>query len=123
VLTGRGHELRRWIVSLSACSYYARTLARVVERSEGATGGRAGTILRRLDDAIAFNILAAAERINGKHETLTVDTPALFNEMRRSIAFDGPPSPALESATHLLERLDRTIARLARSDTLADKKG
>jgi len=44
---------------------------------------------------------------------VTVDTTPLFEDLRRAIAHEGK-STMLETAAHLLERIDRTVARLGR---------
>lgn len=115
-LTGRGHELRGWIVSLSACSYYARLLAQTADRSNNALDGVAAAQLRRIDELMAVNVHAARERVAGRHDARTANTLPLFDALRAEAESRGAARPLLLSATHLLERLDRTIARLARDE-------
>jgi hypothetical protein len=115
-LTGRGHELRRWVVSLSACSYYARLLAQTADRSRGPVEPPAAAQLTLLDDLIAANIHAASERIGGRHDAKTSNTLPLFDALRAQANAHGSDEALLLSATRLLERLDRTVARLARDE-------
>ncbi len=118
---GSGHELRRWIVSLSACSYYARMLARAVDRMQHPVPAAVGALLRHIEQTMTANIAAAGERVNGRHDGATTNTLPLFDDLRREAASGTPDGLELLSATHLLERLDRTIARLARDEgTITD---
>ncbi len=110
-LLGSGHEMRRRIVLLRACSYYARTLARVADRAPSFPHRGVLAPLWNVDEGIATNVRAAAERLDAKGDAATVDTTALFEDLRRSIADDGE-STTLRTAVHLLERIDRTVARL-----------
>ena len=116
VLIGRGHRLRRWIVSLSASSYYARLLARAADRMPPLRSANVAALLLRIDASIASNIRAAADRVDGRHDAASVSTFALFEELRRAGAAEGGAHPPVTTAAHLLERLDRTIARLARDE-------
>lgn len=112
---GAGREdLRRWIVALTAAGYYARTLARVADRSEEAPAPAAVAPLRGLDDAIAANIESAASHPAEFGEGPIADTTPLLEALRRAERVqDGQTAEILETATHLLEHLDRTVARLA----------
>jgi len=110
-LLGSGHEMRRRIVLLRACSYYARTLARVADRAPSFPHRGVLAPLWNVDEGIATNVRAAAERLDAKGDAATVDTTALFEDLRRSIADDGE-STTLRTTVHLLERIDRTVARL-----------
>jgi hypothetical protein len=118
VLAGMGYELRRWIVSLSACSYYARSLARVVDRGPTPPGDIAATSLRRLEAGVIANIDAASLRVkNGSPDGIeTVDNETLFEIIHAHAAAFGSRGSALEEATTLLERFDRALARLAHED-------
>jgi hypothetical protein len=65
---------------------------------------------------IAANIQAASERIAGRHDGVTVDTLPLFDDLRARANGNALPEIPLLSAARLLERFDRTIARLAREE-------
>jgi uncharacterized membrane protein YccC len=115
-LIGPGPELRRWIASLNAASYYARLLARTADRSVTASDAATATQLRALDEVIAANVHAAAARIAGQTDARTTSTSMIFETLREGVdEFDADGSP-LRTATFLLERLDRTIARLGRAE-------
>jgi uncharacterized membrane protein YccC len=116
VLLGTGHELRRWIISLSACSHYGRLLARAADRAAIPLDEAAATQLRRIDSVIAANIDAAQQRVDGDHDGATTNTLALFDALRQALPADASAAPVVRSAAHLLERMDRTIARLARDE-------
>jgi hypothetical protein len=116
VLIGTGHELRRWIVALSATSYYGRMLARIADRAPELHDGALAALLDRVEQTISGNIRAAQERIYGRHDVATTSTFALFDQLRRGAPEHSAEHAALTSAAHLLERLDRTIARLAREE-------
>jgi uncharacterized membrane protein YccC len=116
-LIGRGHELRRWTVSLNACSYYARLLARAADRTPGPPDPAAAAQLTRLDEVIASNIRAAGERVDGRHDAVTITTVPLLEALRTHANGDTEAEPALLAAAHLLERIDRTVARLARDES------
>jgi uncharacterized membrane protein YccC len=121
VLIGRGHELRRWIVSLSACSYYGRMLARAADRSAAPLAADAAAHLDALDAAIEANIRAAGERVYGRFDDRTTNTMPLFEALRRGLPAVNGRSDDVSAAAHVLERLDRTIARLARDEgTIVD---
>jgi uncharacterized membrane protein YccC len=115
-LIGAGHELRRWIVSLSACSYYTRVLARTADRTSQAVHATAAAQLTNLDEIIAGNIRAASERVDGHHGGATTNTLALFAALRSEAQAPAADETTLPAAAHWLERLDRTIARLARDE-------
>lgn len=120
-LIGRGHELRRWTVSLNACSYYARLLARAADRTDESPDSAAAAQLIRLDEMIASNIRAAAERVDGRHDAATVNTVPLLEALRTHAHDHSEVQPSVLAAARLLERIDRTIARLARDeDTLTE---
>ncbi len=109
-------DLRRWIVALTAAGYYARNLARVADRSEEIPSEVATAPLRRLDEAIAANIEAAAMHPAEPGESPVADTTPLLEALRRAErAQDGKTAQILEAASHLLEHLDRAVARLANS--------
>ncbi|HZO92414.1 MAG TPA: FUSC family protein [Candidatus Baltobacteraceae bacterium] len=106
-------ELRRWMVALTSAGYYARTLARVADRSREAPTQLASVPLRRLDAAIAANIDAAAEHPAEFGDAPIRDTTPLLEALRRAErAQDGETASVLEAASHLLEHLDRAVARL-----------
>ncbi len=70
--------------------------------------------LRRLDEAIAANIDAAATHPAEPGDSPVADTTPLLEALRRAErAQDGKTAQILETASHLLEHLDRAIARLA----------
>jgi hypothetical protein len=117
-LIGRGHELRGWIVALNACSYYGRLLARTADGADVRPAPDQGAQLARLDEIMASNIRAAGERIEGRHDTPTIEALPLVDTLRSvpSARNGSTAEPRLVSAAHLLERLDRTIARLARQE-------
>jgi uncharacterized membrane protein YccC len=120
-LIGRGHELRRWTVSLNACSYYARLLARAADRTPKPPDSSAAEQLRRLDEIIAANIHAASERVDGRHDGVTVNTLPLLKALREHANGHAEVEPSLLAAARLLERIDRTISGLARDeDTITD---
>jgi uncharacterized membrane protein YccC len=115
-LVGRGHELRRWIVSLSACSYYARLLARTADRSEPASDSNVAALFFQLDEIIEANIRSARDRIDGRDDARTADTRPLIDAVRGALDRDDDEARTLLAAAHLLERLDRAVARLARDE-------
>jgi uncharacterized membrane protein YccC len=120
-LIGRGHELRRWTVSLNACSYYARLLARAADRTPKPPDPRAAEQLGRLDEIIAANIDAASERVDGRHDGVTTNTLPLLKALREHANGHAEVEPSLLAAARLLERIDRTISGLARDeDTITD---
>jgi uncharacterized membrane protein YccC len=105
-LTGAGRDLRRWMFSLAQYSYYARNLASLADHEPGIAVGKAAEALRALEPAMHENIDAAAARLQRRDERTTADTGPLLEELRLA-------QSELEPAAHLLERLDRTIARLS----------
>ncbi|HTW83659.1 MAG TPA: FUSC family protein [Candidatus Sulfotelmatobacter sp.] len=106
-VTGASHDLRRWMYSLAQYSYYARNVASLVDREPGLAQGRAAEALRELEPAMLANIAAAQAWLADHKDHATVDTAAQFDAIRRA-------QPDLTAEAHLLERLDRTMARLAR---------
>jgi hypothetical protein len=115
-LIGRGHELRRWTVSLNACSYYARLLARAADRAMLPAQPAIAAQLTKLDEAIAINIAAAGERVEGRHDAVAINTLPLLQALRNAAHDADQFEPSLLAAARLLERIDRTISRLARDD-------
>jgi len=106
-LTGAGPDLRRWMFSLAQYSYYARNLASLVDHDPGIAHGKGAEALRALEPAMLENIDAAAARLQRRDERTIAETAPLLEEIRLA-------QGELEPAAHLLERLDRTIARLSR---------
>jgi uncharacterized membrane protein YccC len=106
-LTGAGRDLRRWMFSLAQYSYYARNLASLVDHEPGIAHGTGAEALRALEPLMRENIDAATARLNRSNERTTAETGPLLEQIRLA-------QSELEPAAHLLERLDRTIARLSR---------
>jgi uncharacterized membrane protein YccC len=106
-LTGAGRDIRLWMFSLAQYSFYARNLAALVDGAPGIAHERSAEALRELETAMAANVHAAEDWLEHRHEVPTTDTAPLLDEVRRTQA-------ELEPVAHLLERLDRTMARLAR---------
>jgi uncharacterized membrane protein YccC len=123
VLIGRGHELRRWTVSLNACSYYARLLARAADRTPEPPDPAAAAALTRLDEVIAANIHAAVERVDGRHDAATLNPLSLLETLRTHANERAEAEPSLLAAARLLERIDRTISRLARDEDTVTEIG
>jgi uncharacterized membrane protein YccC len=105
-VTGVSHDLRRWMYALSQYSFYARNLASMIDGEPGLAQGGSTTALRQLETAMHANIAAARAWLDDRAQHDTKDTAALLDRIRREHG-------TLAPATHLLERLDRTIARLA----------
>jgi uncharacterized membrane protein YccC len=105
-VTGAGRDLRRWMYSLSQYSFYARNLASMVDAEPGLAQGGSTTALRELETAMRGNIAAARAWLDDRAQHETTDTASLLDRIRREHG-------TLAPATHLFERLDRTIARLA----------
>jgi uncharacterized membrane protein YccC len=105
-VTGVGRDLRRWMYSLSQYSFYARNLASMIDGEPGLGQGGSATALRELETAMSANIAAARAWLEDRAQHETTDTAALLDRIRREHG-------TLAPTTHLFERLDRTMARLA----------
>jgi hypothetical protein len=91
-------------------------LARVADRARAPVSAATAPELAQLDTIIAANIHAANERVGGRHDLATTNTLALVDALRTQAQPSDTTAATLIAATHLLERLDRTIARLAREE-------
>jgi hypothetical protein len=116
-LIGQGHEPRRWTMSLNACSYYARLLARAADRTPWPPDAAAAAQLSRLDEVIASNIRAPGERVDGRHDAVTINTVPLLEALRTHANGHAEVESSLLAAARLLERIDRTISRFARDES------
>ena len=115
-LLGGRADLRRWIVLFRTCSYYGRTLARVVDRYPGGPPGHASALLERLGVLIGVDIDRAIARVDDRGESDGADTAAVFEALH--VLHSSAEESTLEAATHLLERIDTAVDRLA-SDAIA----
>ncbi|GAC1614007.1 MAG: FUSC family protein [Vulcanimicrobiaceae bacterium] len=111
-LLGGRHDLRRWIVLFRTCSYYGRTLARVVDRDAVGTQHDASELLSRLDALIAIDVDRAIARIDESGDREGTATATVFDALHLTHAPDADTT--LEAATDLLERIDGAVDRLAR---------
>jgi uncharacterized membrane protein YccC len=116
-LTSAARRLRRWTAALSACGYYARNFAAIVDRAKTGVDAQAAPALRALDDAVAANVHAAVERFTNDATVTTIDArPHVFALQRLAQDAAHVERDVLEPAVHLIDRLDRAIVRLARDD-------
>ena len=122
ILTGRAltpgaRRLHRWTAALGACGYYARSFAALVDRAAAGIDARAADPLLELERVVSSNLRAAAERFSGDEARATTDARPYVATLQQ-LARDEPGvhEDVLEPATHLIDRLDRAIVRLARDD-------
>ena len=123
-LTARARQLRRWIAALGACGFYARNFAAIVDHATSAVDARAADPLQKLASAVRSNLQAAATHFSAQAAVTTTDARPYVAELQQ-LAHDEPDGPdrVLLPATHLIDRLDRAIVRLARDETLEPARG
>jgi hypothetical protein len=117
-LTASARRLRRWTAALGACGFYARSFAAIVDRAGGAVDSRAADSLRNLESTLTANLEAAAAHFSADATITTTDARPYVDALQQ-LAHDAPGGPdrVLSHATHLLDRLDRVIVRLAREES------
>ena len=117
-LTAGARRLRRWTAALSACGFYARSFAAVVDRADAAAELRAADPLRELEAVVTANIRAAAEHFTADVTVATTDARPYLDTLVQ-LSHDAPDGAdrVLVPAIHLVDRLDRAIVRLARDES------
>jgi hypothetical protein len=116
-LTAPARRLRRWTAALSACGFYARNFAGIVDHETAAVTPRAAEPLHRLESALGANVQAAIARFTADADVATVDAQSDVAALQ-TIAQDvsGSDRDVLLQAAHLVDRVDRAIVRLAHNE-------
>ncbi len=116
-LTAPARRLRRWTAALSACGFYARNFAGIVDRTSAAVDPQAVEPLKRLEAAVAANLRAASDRFTADAELTTID-PAADIASLQQIAQDQSlrDRDVLLQTAHLVDRVDRAVVRLAHNE-------